>query len=311
MKANIKKLKNKFRAVQLRLGKNKIRVQVFPILLWALLTVWVLAFGLMVIWCFCTAVKSSIDMSFGNSFFPTAQYGGWKLSNFITALGAVQVFVGAELVGFFRMLINSVVLGGGIAVISCAACCLSSYCIAKYNRFRWVSALWFIVLMTNFVPISASLSAQIKLMNDLHLYDTLIGMYLYSGGAFGSMFLIFYASWKGVSWSYAEAAFVDGAGHLRTFIQIMFPMIRTIFGVLLITTFITQWNDYMTPMILIPSMPTIAYGAWQFQFGVGGTTSDITLRLAGLIAVALPIFVLFMCFKDKIMGSLTMGGLKG
>lgn len=296
--------------IELKIGKKRLEIQLFPLILWLLATLWVLIFAFMLLWCFLLAMKSSIDVTYGG-FFPSAKYGGWKLSNFVTALESVYVYVGTDKILFPAMLVNSLIMGGGIALISCISCCTASYCISKYTRFRWVRMLWFIVLMTNYVPISASLSAQIKLMTDLQLYDKLVGMYLYSGGAFGSMFLIFYASWKGLSWTYAEAAFVDGASHFRAYAQIMFPMIRTIFIVLFITTFITQWNDYMTPMILLPSMPTVAYGAWQFQFRAEGPATDITIRVAGLIAIAIPIFVLFMCFKDKIMGSLTMGGLKG
>ena len=115
-----------------------------------------------------------------------------------------------------------------------------------------------------------------------------------------------------MAWSYAEAAFIDGAGHFRTMVQVMLPLTRTIFGVLFLTQSIGLWNDYMCPIYFLPSYPTISYGAWLFQFNVENPEVAVApIQLAGLLTLAVPIFVLFMIFKNKMMGSLTIGGLKG
>ena len=107
--------------------------------------------------------------------------------------------------------------------------------------------------------------------------------------------------------SYAEAAFVDGASHFTVFRKIMLPMTRGTFGALFITAFITQWTDYMTPMIYLPTHPTIAQAAWGLQF----SNTSVPYLLAGLFILALPVLILFCCFHKKLMGSMTMGGLKG
>ena len=103
---------------------------------------------------------------------------------------------------------------------------------------------------------------------------------------------------------------MDGAGHLTVLLKIMFPMTVTIFGVLFLTNIITLWADYQTPMVFLPSHPTLAYGVFSFQNSVEAGSS-VPIKIASLIAVAIPMFVLFMIFKEKMMGSLTMGGLKG
>ena len=144
----------------------------------------------------------------------------------------------------------------------------------------------------------------------LGIYDNIFLFSLASFGGFGSNFLIYYAIWKGLSWDYAEAAFMDGAGHFTVLIKIMFPMTVTIFGVLFLTNVIALWADYQTPMVFLPSYPTLAYGVFSFQNSVEAGAS-VPIKIASLIAVATPMFVLFMIFKDKMMGSLTMGGLKG
>ena len=105
---------------------------------------------------------------------------------------------------------------------------------------------------------------------------------------------------------------IEGAGHFRIMTTIMFPLTATIFGVLFLQKFIELWNNYMTPVTYLPSYPTLSYAAYQFQFAADSPEVAVTpVQLAGLLSLALPVFVLFLIFRNKLMGSLTMGGLKG
>ena len=63
----------------------------------------------------------------------------------------------------------------------------------------------------------------------------------------------------------------------------------------------------MTPMIYLPTHPTIAQAAWGLQF----SNTSVPYMLAGLFILALPVLILFCCFHKKLMGSMTIGGLKG
>ena len=290
---------------------KKITSKIFPILIWTLLLLWTVIFGFMLIWALTTSLKSGIDFYYNPMGLPSKQFGGWQFKNYLVAAQNIKVIDGTKTIGYWQMLGNSLLYAGGSSFLAVATACIASYCVCKFRHLRWVGWVWSIVLVTNYLPISASLAGNIKFLSDLHLYDNIFGMWLWGAGAFGGMFLFYYATWKGVSWGYAEAALVDGASHLRVFLQIMLPMTRTIFGVLFLQSFIGMWNDYMTPMIYLPSMPTIAYGSWQFQFDVTSSVADITVRLAGLVIILLPVFVLFMIFRNKLMGSLTLGGLKG
>ncbi len=285
--------------------------KIFPVLIWALLLLWAFFFLVLLIWGLITSVKSSVGFYLDPIFFPQGK-GMWAFKNYVVAFQNIKVQISSSRnVGFFTMLGNSLLFSVGNAFFSVLTASLASYVLAKYSRFRWVGALWAIVLITNYMPLSSSAAANIKLLSDLGIYDSMAGNWLWSCGAFGAVFLMYYACWKGLSWGYAEAAFIDGAGHFRTMVQIMFPMTKTIFGVLFLMQFISLWNDYMTPIYYLPSWPNLSYGAWQLQYSTNYQTADVTVKIAGLIFIAFPIFVLFMCFKDKLMGSLTIGGLKG
>ena len=296
-----------------RRRKLRIKGNIFPTVAWIAVALWCLIFLGLLFWAFINSLKTYINFYEDPLFFPKGGTGyGWKFSNYAAAFSALKIFREGREIMAPEMLLNSLLYAGGSGVVSVITACLASYILAKYSYLKWVRGLWVIVLITNYLPISSSLAANIKLLTDLGLYDSLLGVIFWQCGAFGYIFLIYYATWKSVSWSYAEAAFIDGAGHFRTMLLIMWPMTRTIFGVLFIQQFITLWNDYMTPIIYLPSYPNLSYGAYQFQFSVADVNiATPPIQIAGLLMLALPVFILFLIFRNKLMGSLTLGGLKG
>lgn len=290
--------------------KFTLKGKIFPIIIWTSVLIWTVVLLSMFLWAFLSSVKDIGDFRRNPMGLPDMKYG-WKFSNYVTAINSIQYQINGVTYRFQHMLVNSIVFSVGNAVASVVTACVAAYIIAKYNYIGWVQRMWIIVLLTNYLPVSASLASNIKLLKDLGLFDSMIGNILWSCGAFGSVFLIYYATWKSIPWEYAEAAFIDGAGHFRTMVTIMIPMTLTIFGVLCLSQFILKWNDYMTPILYLPSYPTISFGAWQFQFSTDPQTALVPVQLAGLLVIAFPVLIIFLIFKNKLMGSLTMGGLKG
>lgn len=292
--------------------KSRKKVEIFPIFIWILVSLWCLIFLTIISWCLITSVKTIFNMYQDPLGLPQKKYGGWAFENYKTAIQAISVKRKGIVYGVPMLLTNSLLFAGGNAFFSVLTACIASYILAKYSYIGWVKSLWGIALITNYLPIGASLAGMIEFQHKLGLYDSMAGNWLWQCGAFGSIFLIYYATWKGVAWDYAEAAFIDGASHFRTMILIMWPMTSTIFGVLCLTQFITLWNDYMSPLYYLPSYPTMSYGAWLFQFNVENPDVAVApIQLAGLFSLTAPILVLFIIFRNKLIGSLTMGGLKG
>ena len=289
-----------------------IRGKVFPVLVWMLIFTWSAIFLTLLLWSMITSLKTIFDFYLNPVGLPIKENGGWVFDNYSTAIKAIHVTIKGVRYGMDTMLKNSLLFAVGNAFFSVLTAALASYILAKYKYIPWVSSLWVIVLITQYLPISSSLASNIKYLYDLGLYDSMIGNWIWSSGTFAGIFLMYYAAWRSVSWSYAEAAFIDGAGHFRTMVQVMWPLTKTIFGVLFLTQFIGLWNDYMSPLYYLPSYPTMSYGAWLFQFNIENPDVAVApIQLAGLLALAFPVFVLFIIFRNKLMGSLTIGGLKG
>lgn len=292
--------------------KIEVRRKIFPVLAWTGMTIWVTVFLLLLLWAAITSVKSIIDFKFNPIGFPKEEFGGLQFENYSKAWGALLVIKRGVHYRAPDMIVNSLIFATSNAFAAVLTACLASYILAKYSYIPWVKHLWVLVLITNYVPIGSSMASNIEFLTKLNLYNNRLGIVLWYCGAFGGTFLIYYATWRSVSWEYAEAAFVDGASHFRTMLTIMFPMTITVFGVLFLTKFVELWNDYQTSLIYLPSYPTLAYGAWVFQFSIDDPTIAIApIQLAGLLTLSVPMLIVFLIFKDKLMGSLTMGGLKG
>jgi raffinose/stachyose/melibiose transport system permease protein/N-acetylglucosamine transport system permease protein len=159
------------------------------------------------------------------------------------------------------------------------------------------------------IPIVGATPSSIQMMERLHLMDTLIGLWLRSLTFTGTSYLIFYAAFKMLPWAYAESAFIDGASHVTVMFRIMLPLVLNTIGVMFLITFVGLWNDYQTPMIYWNDYPTISVGL--FGFMLDPTHSSVPLKIGCCMVTVVPILLLFLLMRKKMMGNLTIGGLKG
>jgi len=91
----------------------------------------------------------------------------------------------------------------------------------------------------------------------------------------------------------------------------MFPMATGTFFTVLLIKFIEFWNDYQTPLIFMPSKPTLSLGLYLYSVSPENQLSSVPLKLAGCILVMIPTIILYSIFSEKLIGNVSMGGLKG
>jgi raffinose/stachyose/melibiose transport system permease protein/N-acetylglucosamine transport system permease protein len=193
----------------------------------------------------------------------------------------------------------------GIAVSA-----ITAYVVAKY-RFRGASLIYAVAVFIQIIPIVGSLPARYELY-----YDTLeiankpwIYWVTWCGG-FDFAFLMLYSGFKNLSWTYAEAAFIDGATDWQVFIKIMLPMAKGPILAIGIMAVISGWNNYTTPILYLDKMPTLASGLYYFNQAIQYVDNK-PAYFAGVIMTMIPALVLFSISSNRIMGNVVMGGLKG
>ena len=77
--------------------------------------------------------------------------------------------------------------------------------------------------------------------------------------------------------------------------------------------FVGFWNDYNAPLLYFPSYPTLAYGLYYITSGPGAYETAISIppmRLAASMILFVPIVIVFVIFRDRIIGNVTIGGVK-
>lgn len=190
-----------------------------------------------------------------------------------------------------------------IATSSCVCYVLVFYR-SKMTRF-----IYNLGIFVSILPLYGSAGATYRLYQQLGFINNPIAL-ITSIGLFGGYFFYMYSFYKTLSWEYAEASFIDGASHYRTFFNIMFPMALPSVAALFVMNFITSWNDYESTILYMSDYPNLAYAVFALD-SIGKYTPNYPAYLAGVLVSLLPIIILFLVFQNSIMEKVHLGGLKG
>lgn len=231
----------------------------------------------------------------------------FTLDNFAKAFTALTDDYGNTFLG---MTFNSIWFSVGSMVISLFFESVVTYIICKYN-FRGRTLLYNLVIFRLMLPIVGTLPSAYRIYKQFGLLNSPSILITAMDALTGANFLIMYSFYKGISWDYAEAAFIDGANHFQVYFQIMVRMALPAISVLFITGFIGRWNEYMNISIFMPKLPTLSYGLYMFEQNMKYSGGDMPVYFAGVLIAAIPCIVLFIIFQNSIMQTVHMGGLKG
>ena len=289
-------------------NRKYIKMDAFTIVLYALVTIYCLSMLYVLFFGLVNSLKDATDYEWNNPFaFPNSEFG-WKFGNYAKVFKDFNVFtVGGKQVYLPLMFLNSLLYAGLMSLFCMATQVITAYAVAKYD-FKGKRLIYGVAIVVMLLPIIGSLASEVQIANLFGFRNNLFGVCIMKCKYPGIYFLVFYATFKSLPWTFAEAAQIDGAGHFRTFIQIMLPLIRSTLFAVFILLFIEHWNDYYTPMVFLPEKPTMSYGLFIFQTDNKASTP---IQLAACILACVPILIVFAAFKDKIMSNVTMGGIKG
>lgn len=209
-----------------------------------------------------------------------------------------------------KMFFNTITLSVGQTFVSMALTCMAAYVLAKYH-FKGNRFIYTFVIVSSVIPTFGAEAALFNLMsNVLHLRNTYIGM-LCLCGAFGGPFLYLHSFFKGIPWSYAESAMIDGASDYRIFLQIMLPLAKNGILVFTIMKFMGYWNEYWQAFLYYGQHPTLAVGLQQLSGLAGQGGLPYSVFFAGTILCIIPVLIFYAIFSDKLMSNLNAGGIKG
>ena len=193
-------------------------------------------------------------------------------------------------------------------LLTCVAAAMGGYALAK-KRFTGRVVLFSVFVCAMALPKQVILIPLLKEMAFLNLHNTLWAVIFPTVGWPFGVFLMKQFS-ENIPGEMLEAARIDGAGEAKTFVNIVFPMIKPGVGALAIFTFITAWNDYFLQLIMLNDMDvlTISLGIAKLQSEL---STDYGLIMAGAALGSVPIILIFLMFQKFFTRGITMGAVKG
>jgi cellobiose transport system permease protein len=205
-------------------------------------------------------------------------------------------------------LLNSLFVSGVVTISTVLFCTLAGYAFAKM-RFRGKNVLFGIALATMMIPPSLGVVPLYALMANLGLAGDLSSVILPTlVQAFGLFFMRQYLM-DALPDELLEAAKIDGASAIRTFVSIVLPIARPGAAVLGMLTFMTAWNDFFWPVITLNSSnPTIQVALNNLG---SGYVPDTSVIMAGTLVGTLPVIVVFLLLGRQIVGGIIAGAVKG
>lgn len=207
-----------------------------------------------------------------------------------------------------RWLLNTVIMAVAAMVLTCITASMAGYVLAK-KRFFGQKILFSLFVCAMALPKQVILIPLLKEMSFLGLHDSLWAVILPTVGWPFGVFLMKQFS-EGIPTELLEAVRIDGAGEIKTFTQIVLPIIKPGIGALAIFTFINSWNDYFLQLIMLNSQEvlTISLGIAKLQTEM---SNDFGLIMAGAALGSVPIIVIFLMFQKYFTQGITMGAVKG
>ncbi|CAM3539208.1 carbohydrate ABC transporter permease [Marinicrinis lubricantis] len=181
-----------------------------------------------------------------------------------------------------------------------------------FVRFKWKlnAALFFIMLASMALPFQVLMIPLVMMYGNMELLNmksTLIFMYIGFGIPFGVF--TFHGFIKGVPLELEESAFLEGSSRLRTFFQIILPLLKPVIVTLVVLDVLWIWNDYLLPslVLLSPEHKTLPLSTYSF---FSSYSVDYGPLMAGLVMTVIPVLVLYLLLQNQIIKGITQGALK-
>ena len=273
------------------------------------LAVYVLSMFTLIGWALITSFKSPND--FRTNAIGMPEKFVWNYT-FVYTKFYVSVLTesGMEVVYMETMFVYSILYSLGCAFFQTLVPCITAYLCARFN-YKFSKIVYTAVIVVMILPIVGSLPAELQMAKNTGLYDSIWGLWIMKANFLGMYFLVFYDGFKGLSMTYTEAAKIDGASNMHILLAIVLPLVKNIFFTVMLVNFIGFWNDYQVPLLYMPSYPTVAYGMYNMANTRENNLSSVPMRMTGAMLMFIPIFTLFLIFQKRLLGNLTVGGIKG
>lgn len=206
-------------------------------------------------------------------------------------------------------MVNSLVVTVVSVVFIIVFASLAAYPLARSTQ-RWSKVAYYGFVIGLLLPFQLALIPLYTLMRDTGLLGTLGSVIVFNIGIQMPFSIFMYTQFiRALPLEYEEAARIDGAGPIRTFTGVVFPLMRAVTGSVVILNVIFIWNDFFTPMLYLSGtrQQTLPVSLYTFT---GQYAQQWNVLFAGIIIAILPVLIVYFLMQKTIIRGFA-GGLKG
>ena len=207
---------------------------------------------------------------------------------------------------------NSFLISGLSCALSVYFSALTAYAIHVYD-FKLKKVAYTFILLVMMVPSQASAIGFYRFMIKLGLTDSLIPLIVPAIAAPSTFFFMKQYMDSSLPLEIVEAARIDGCGEFRTFNSIVLPILKPAFAVQGIFTFVSSWNNYFMPRLILSTKRTIPLVLQSMKSDIQGNPSAAhagAMNLYMVLAI-LPVIVVYLILSKYIIRGIALGAVKG
>ncbi|HYH11192.1 MAG TPA: carbohydrate ABC transporter permease [Thermomicrobiales bacterium] len=211
-------------------------------------------------------------------------------------------------IDFWGSFFNTVIVAGATALLTMFLASLAGFTFAKFE-FPGRNVLFALVLATMMVPSQLGTVPSFVIMANLGWVGTLQALIVPGiASAFGIFWMRQYSQ-GAIPADLVDAGRLDGCNHFQLYMNVALPLLRPALAFLGIFTFITAWNDYLWPLVVLinPDQLTLQVALAQLQ---GIYQTDYAMIMAGTLMATIPLIVLFILGSRHFIGNIAAGALK-
>lgn len=266
---------------------------------YVLLALWALIVLFPFYWMILTSVKSY------------SQYNGERKPAFFTLSPTLQNYVDAfAAVPLGKYLFNTLVFTLATTAIMMVVITLAAYAFARLE-FRGRNLVFTLFLSLMMIPNELVIITNYATVTNLGLRNTFTGLILPSVTSVFYIYLL-KENFAQVPDSLYYAAKVDGTSDLKYLAKVMMPICRPTLITIAILKIIECWNSYVWPRLVTDdeNYYLVSNGIQEIREN-GFGRENIPAMMAAVVVISVPLIVLFLLFRDKIMEGVSRGGTKG
>ncbi len=233
---------------------------------------------------------------------PTAEsFAGW--GNFVTGM----TFGGYP---FAKSVLYSVVITVLSTILILMFCAMAAWYISRVDS-KFCRAVYYTCVFSQVVPFQMVMFTLSKTANTLHLNTPFTIPVIYLGFGAGLAVFMFVGFVKSIPMDIEEAAAIDGCGPIRTYFNVVLPMLKPTMVSVGILELMWVWNDYLLPYLVLDRTEyrTIPIHI-QYLKGSYGTV-DLGATMAIILMAIIPVIVLYLFCQKYIIKGVAAGAVKG